>query len=115
MLFFCLALQLQRKQSVRSCIWKIVQQLVLVHRRFQTRASPGIAWVKFLSIVLIVYHYIVLQDEGAEPFDSKATNQSKARRLGGETGFFSIHQLTACTAHVARPGNLAALKPPLFL
>ena len=32
-------------------------------RRFQTRASPGIARVKFWSIVLIAYHYIVLRDE----------------------------------------------------
>ena len=42
-----------------------------VHRRFQTRASPGIARVKFWSIVLIVYHYIVLWDDGAELSDSK--------------------------------------------
>ena len=33
------------------------------HRRFQTRASPGIAQVKFWPIVLITYHYIVLWDD----------------------------------------------------
>ena len=42
-----------------------------IHRRFQTRASPGIAWVKFWSIVLITYHYIVLRDDGAVSSDSK--------------------------------------------
>ena len=41
------------------------------HRQFQTWASPGIAWVKFWSIVLIAYHYIVLRGDGAEPSDSK--------------------------------------------
>ena len=42
-----------------------------IHRRFQTRASPGIARVKFWSIVLIAYHYIVLRDDGAEFSDGK--------------------------------------------
>ena len=41
------------------------------HRQFQTRASLGIVWVKFWSIVLIAYHYIVLWDDGTEPSDSK--------------------------------------------
>ena len=84
------------------------------HRRFQTRASPGIARVKFWSIVLIAYHYIVLRDDGAESSDSKDNRQSKARRLGGGTGFFSTHKPTARAARVACPGNLAALKPPLL-
>ena len=44
----------------------------------------------------------------------RTTDQSKARQLGGETKFFSTHELIACTAGVAHPGNLAALKPPLF-
>ena len=37
----------------------------------QIRASPGIAQVKFGSIVLIAYHYIVLRDNGPELSDSK--------------------------------------------
>ena len=37
----------------------------------QIQASPGIARVKFWSIVLIAYHYIVLRDNGPEPSDSK--------------------------------------------
>ena len=41
------------------------------HRRFQTGASPGIARVKFWSIVLIAYHYIVSWDDGTEPSVSK--------------------------------------------
>ena len=41
------------------------------HKRFQTRASLGIAPVKFWSIVLIAYHYIILRDDGTEPPDSK--------------------------------------------
>jgi len=44
----------------------------------------------------------------------RTTDQSKARQLGGETKFFSTHELIARAAGVARPGNLAALKPPLF-
>ena len=43
------------------------------HRMFQTRASLGIARV---TIVLIAYHYIVLQDDGAEPSDSKGQQTS---------------------------------------
>ena len=42
-----------------------------LHSRFQTRASPGIAQVKFWSIILITYHYIVLWDNGADSSDSK--------------------------------------------
>ena len=80
-----------------------------MHRRFQTRASPGIARVKFWSIVHIAYHYIVLRDDGAESFDSKDNRQSKARSLGGGTGFFSTHKPTARAARAACPGNLAAL------
>ena len=34
-------------------------------------SSPGIARVKFWSIVLIAYHYIVLRDDGAEFSDGK--------------------------------------------
>ena len=49
------------------------------HRRFQTRTSPGIARVKFWSIVLIAYHYIVLRDDGAESCDSKDNRQSLKR------------------------------------
>ena len=41
------------------------------HRWSLTRASPGIARVKFWSIVLIAYHYIVLRDDEAEQPDSK--------------------------------------------
>ena len=44
----------------------------------------------------------------------RTTDQSKARWLGGGTGFFSTHKLTACTARIACPDNLAALKPPLM-
>ena len=76
-------------------------------------SRPGQARVKFWSIVLIAYHYIVLQDDGAESSDSKNNRQSKARRLGGGMEFFSTHKPTACAARVACPGNLAALKPPL--
>ena len=43
----------------------------MYHRRFQIRASPGIARVKFWSIVLIAYHYIVLRDDGEEFSDGK--------------------------------------------
>ena len=68
------------------------------HRRFQTRASPGIARVKLWSIVLIAYHYIVLQDVVQSPL-------TKARRLGGGTGFFSAHKPTASAARVACPGS----------
>ena len=39
---------------------------------------------------------------------------SKARQLGGGAEFFSTHKPTAHAAHVACPGNLAALKPPLI-
>jgi len=59
------------------------------HWRFQTRASPGIAWVKFWSIVLIAYHNIVLRDDGAE------FSNGKTRRLGGGAGFFSTHKPSA--------------------
>ena len=41
------------------------------HRRFQTWASPGIGWVKFRSVVLIAYYYVVLWEDGAELSDSK--------------------------------------------
>ena len=84
------------------------------HRRFQTRASPGIARVKFWSIVLIAYHYIVLRDDETESSDSKDNRQSKARRLGGGTGFFCTHKPTVRAARVACLGNLAALKQPLL-
>ena len=57
------------KYSLISC--KELYLMVHAHRQFQTRTSPGIAWVKFWSVVLIAYHYIVLQDDGAEPSDSK--------------------------------------------
>ena len=50
----------------------------IYNRRFQTRTSPGIAWVKFWSIVLIAYHYIVLRDNGEEPSESK-DNQPTVR------------------------------------
>ena len=60
--------------------------------------------------MLIAYHYIVLRDDGAESSDSKDNRQSKVRRLGGGTGFFSTHKPTARAARVACPGNLAALK-----
>ena len=43
-------------------------------RRFQTRASQGIARVnsgQFVLIVIIAYHYIVLRDDGGEASDSK--------------------------------------------
>ena len=43
----------------------------------------------------------------------RTTDQSKARRLGGGTGFFSTHKLTTCTVWMAFLGNLGALKPPL--
>ena len=42
-----------------------------MHRGFQTRASPGIARVKFWSIVLIAYQCIVLRDDGTEFSDGK--------------------------------------------
>ena len=83
-------------------------------KKIVTRASPGIARVKFWSVVHIAYHYIVLRDDGAESFGSKDNRQSKARRLGGGTGFFSTHKPTARAARAACPGNLAALKPPLW-
>ena len=56
--------------------------------------------------MLIAYHYIVLRDDGAEFSDGKT------RRLGGGAGFSPPISL-ARAAHVACPGNLAALKPPL--
>ena len=40
-------------------------------------SRPGQARVKFWSIVLIAYHYIVLWDDGAEPSNSKDSDQSK--------------------------------------
>ena len=43
----------------------------------------------------------------------RTTDQSKAQRIGGGTGFFSTHKPTARAAHVAYPDNLAALKLPL--
>ena len=61
-----------------------------IHRRFQTRASPGIARVKFWSIMLIDHHYI-LRDDRAEFSDGK----SKARQLGGGVGFFSTYKPSA--------------------
>ena len=63
--------------------------------------------------ILVIYCF-VLRDDGAESSDSKDNRQSKARRLGGGTGFFSTHKPTARAARVACPGNLAALKPPLL-
>ena len=58
-------------------------------------AKPGIAQVKFWSIVLIAYHYIVLRGNGAEPSVCRpivrTTDQSKARRLRGGTEFFSTN------------------------
>ena len=51
----------------------------------QTRASLGIARLKFWSIVLIAYHYIVLGDDGEEPSESE-DNQSTVR---GERPDFS--------------------------
>ena len=73
------------------------------HRRFQTRASPGIAWVKFWSIVLIAYHYIVLWDDGAESSDSKDNRQSKGRQLGEG---LSTHKSTTRATRVTCPGRL---------
>ena len=90
----------------RKCMESAESADSAVHRRFQTRASPGIARVKLWSIVLIAYHYVVLQDVVQSPL-------TKARRLGGGTGFFSAHKPTASAARVACPGNPAALKPPL--
>ena len=52
----------------------------IYNRRVQTRASPGIAWVKFWSIVLIAYHYIVLRDNGEEPSESKDDQPTVRRR-----------------------------------
>ena len=43
----------------------------------------------------------------------RTTDQSKARQLGGGTGFFSTHKPTAHAACVACLDNLAALKLPL--
>ena len=40
---------------------------------------------------------------------------TKARRLGGGTGFFSTHKPIARAACVTCPDYLAALKPPLCL
>ena len=57
------------KYSLISC--KELYLMVHAHRQFQTRASSGIAWVQFCSIVLIAYHNIVLRDNGADPSDSK--------------------------------------------
>ena len=56
----------------------ILDGFTYYHRRFQTRASPGIARVKFWSIMLIDYRYI-LRDDRAEFSNGK----SKARQLGG--------------------------------
>ena len=42
----------------------------------------------------------------------RTTDQSTARRLGGEMGFFPTHKLTTRTTCVACPGNLAGLKLP---
>jgi len=50
---------------------------------------------------------------GQSPPTVKTTDQSKAQQLGGGTGFFSTHKPTVRAAHVACPGNLAALKLPL--
>ena len=61
--------------SYFSYIFGIVEHEWMIsgvpHRCLQTQASPGIARVKFWSIVLIAYHYIVLWDDGAELSDSK--------------------------------------------
>ena len=51
---------------------------------------------------------------GQSPPTVRTTDQSKVRRLGGGTGFFSTHKLKVHTVHVACPDNLAALKPPLM-
>ena len=72
---------LQFFKAMLTCLFAY---LLPVHRRFQTRAHPGIAWVKFWSIVLIASCGIQLWHSGS----------------------------AAC---VACPGNLAALKPPLYL
>ena len=79
------------------------------HRRFQTRASPGIAQVKFWSIVCLLLTTILsCGTMGAELSDSNGTTE-----LGGGTGFFSTHKLTARITCISCPGYLAALKPPL--
>ena len=49
---------------------QLVENTPREHRWFQTWASPGIARVKFWSVVLIAYHYIVSRDGGGEPPDS---------------------------------------------
>ena len=77
------------------------------HRRFQTRASPGIARVKFWSNLPL---YCLARDDGADDLTARTTEH---RRLGGGTGFFSTHKFTARAVRVACPGNPAAPKPPL--
>ena len=67
---------------IKTGSFSMVKKYFPNHRRFQTRASLGIARVKFWSIVLIAYHYIVLQEDGAESSDSKDNRQSNGRWLG---------------------------------
>ena len=74
---------------IKTGSFSIIKKYFPNHRRFQTWASPGIARVKFWSVVLIAYHYIVLQDDGAGSSYSKDNRQSKARRLGEGLDFSS--------------------------
>ena len=98
------------KYSLISC--KELYLMVHAHRQFQTRASPVIAWVK---LCLLLTTILSCGTMGQSPPTVKTTDQSKARWLGGGTGFFSTHNPTMCTARVACQGNLAALKPPLYM
>ena len=81
-----------------------------LHRQFQTRASPGIAWVKFWSIVHIAYPILSCGTVRQSPPTVRTTDQSTVR---GRDQIFSTHKLTAHTVGVTCPGNLAALKLPL--
>ena len=76
-------------------------------------SRPGHCPGKILVNCHYAYHYVVLRDDGTEPSDIRTTDQSKARRLGGRTGFFSTHDLTEHAACVACLGNLVVLKLPL--
>ena len=72
-----------------------------------------ITMVKFGQLCLLLTTILSCGTTGQSRPTVRTTDQSKARRLGGGTGFFSTHKLTTCTVWMAFLGNLGALKPPL--
>ena len=78
----------------------------------QAQALPG---YNSVQLCLLLTTILSCGTMGQIPPTVRTTDQSKAGWLGGWTTFFSTHKPTMRAAHVACQGNLAALKPPLYM